>query len=95
MLLFLSELLIWFPQAFILILVFSEGLVSGFSASYSWQTIFNTLGAVYIASAIFGPWGAVLLRITANVFATAYALGFQEIFKKIAVHFPSRERSFE
>ena len=53
---------------------------------------FNTLGAVYIASAIFGPWGAVLLRITANVFATAYALGFQEIFKKIAVHFPCRER---
>ena len=71
------------------------GIGVRFSASYSWQTIFNTLGAVYIASAIFGPWGAVLLRITANVFATAYALGFQEIFKKIAVHFPCRERSFE
>lgn len=59
------------------------GICVGFSASYSFQTIFNTLGALLIAAELFGPVPAVILRIFANAFATVYCIGFNVIWEKI------------
>ena len=44
------------------------GIGVGYSAGYAWQTVFNTFGALSIASNLFGMTGAVILRIGANVF---------------------------
>ena len=50
------------------------GIGVGYSAGYSWQTVYNTFGALYIASGIFGVKTAVLLRICANIFASLYTV---------------------
>lgn len=58
------------------------GIGVGFSAKYGWQAVFNTFGALAIASESFGFSGAVALRIFQNVFGVVFALTFCT-----AVHF--------
>ena len=43
------------------------GIGVGYSAGYAWQTVFNTFGALSIASGLFGAGTAVTLRIIFNV----------------------------
>lgn len=50
------------------------GIGVGYSASYRWQTVFNTFGALSIAAGLFGLKGAVLLRIGANVLGAGYTV---------------------
>ena len=50
------------------------GIGVGFSAGYPWQTVFNTFGALAIASGLFGAVGAVLLRIVTNAAASLYTV---------------------
>ena len=50
------------------------GIGVGYSASYKWQTVFNTFGALSIAAGLFGLKGAILLRIGANVFGAFYTV---------------------
>lgn len=50
------------------------GIGVGYSAGYAWQTVFNTFGALSIASGLFGMTGAVVLRIGMNVFASIYTV---------------------
>ena len=50
------------------------GIGVGYSAGYAWQTVFNTFGALSIASGLFGMTGAVALRIGINVFASIYTV---------------------
>lgn len=50
------------------------GIGVGYSAGYAWQTVFNTFGALSIASGLFGMTGAVALRIGMNVFASIYTV---------------------
>ena len=50
------------------------GIGVGYSAGYAWQTVFNTFGALSIASGIFGMPMAVMLRIGANVLGSAYTI---------------------
>lgn len=57
------------------------GIGVGFSAGYSFQTIFNVLGALSIAVGMFGLYGAIVIRITANVFGTVYVLLFQRAYE--------------
>ena len=59
------------------------GIGVGYSASYPWQTVFNTFGALYIAENLFGLKNAIILRIAANVFGSLYAYGFDQLFRKI------------
>lgn len=59
------------------------GIGVGFSASYAFQNIFNALGALMIASSIFGPVPAVILRVFANAFATVYCIGFNAVWEGI------------
>lgn len=59
------------------------GIGVGFSASYSFQNIFNVLGALMIAADVFGLYYAVILRIAANTFATLYCLFFNKIWGEL------------
>ena len=59
------------------------GIGVGYSAGYSWQTVFNTFGALAIASDVFGLGAAILLRIAANVFASLYSLIFNSIIQRV------------
>ena len=56
------------------------GIGVGYSAGYSWQTVFNTFGALSIASGLFGMRTAVLLRIVLNVFGSAYTIVCDKLF---------------
>lgn len=60
------------------------GIGVGYSAGYAWQTAFNTFGALVIAVDLFGLTTAVLLRIAANVFASLYALVFDNLLQRFA-----------
>ena len=59
------------------------GIGVGYSAGYAWQTVFNTFGALSIASNLFGMTGAVILRIGANVFASVYTVVMDKLLNKI------------
>lgn len=71
------------PKEFMPFLGILGGIGVGFSASYSFQNIFNALGALMIATELFGLYYAVLLRIGANIFATLYCILFNTIWESI------------
>lgn len=64
------------------------GIGVGFSASYSFQNIFNALGALMIATELFGLYYAVFLRIAANIFATLYCILFNKVWEYIRQKLP-------
>lgn len=59
------------------------GIGVGYSAGYAWQTVFNTFGALSIASGIFGMTEAVALRIGMNVFASIYTVIVDKILNNL------------
>ena len=59
------------------------GIGVGYSAGYAWQTVFNTFGALYIASGAFGLVGAIALRIGTNVGAAAYTMLLDQILNRL------------
>ena len=50
------------------------GIGVGYSESYPWQTVFNTFGALSIATTLFGLPYALALRIGTNIFGAAYTV---------------------
>jgi len=56
------------------------GIGVGLSAKYGWQAVFNTFGALAIATERYGLKGAVGLRVIQNVFGVVFALAFCVIF---------------
>ena len=56
------------------------GIGVGLSATYGWQTVFNSFGALAIATPIFGLPMAIFLRIFNNAFGSLYALAFDNFF---------------
>lgn len=56
------------------------GIGVGLSASYHWQSVFNSLGAISVAVGILGLPGAVFFRILNNVFGALYGQVFEKIF---------------
>lgn len=52
------------------------GLLVGLSTSYRYQTVFNSLGALSVAMALYGPVGSLSARIIDNGFAILFTLGF-------------------
>ena len=63
------------------------GIGVGYSAGYSWQTVFNTFGALSIASGLFGMPYAVALRIGANLFGSVYTVLCNKLFDKAHAYF--------
>lgn len=59
------------------------GVGVGLSASYKWQAVFNSLGAMAIATAILGLPGAILFRILNNILGSVYG----QLFEKSAATF--------
>lgn len=56
------------------------GFGVGFSAGYAAQTLFNTFGALAVAASLFGPVGAVVLRVVCNALGAGYSYIFDRFF---------------
>lgn len=56
------------------------GFGVGFSAGYAAQTLFNTFGALAVAANLFGPAGAVALRVLCNGLGACYSYVFDWFF---------------
>ena len=63
------------------------GIGVGYSAGYAWQTAFNTFGALSIAAGLFGVQYAVILRISANIFSSAYTFICDKILSRMLARF--------
>ena len=59
------------------------GIVVGLSASYKYQAVFNSWGAISIAMTFLGVEGAIFFRIFNNAFGAFYALVFDRAFGKL------------
>ena len=60
-----------------------DGIGVGYSAGYSWQTVFNTFGALSIAGSLFGVKTAIALRIGTNVAGALYAFLSWQILSRL------------
>lgn len=60
------------------------GIGVGYSAGYAWQTVFNTFGALAIATEAFGLPAAIFLRMITNLFGSLYSLGFDRLFCQLS-----------
>ena len=68
-------------------------LVLVIQSGYSWQTVYNTFGALYIASGIFGVKTAVLLRI-AQIFSLHYIQLCLTMYLSMYLRFKKQKRKF-
>ena len=59
------------------------GIGVGLSATYGWQAVFNSFGALSIAMASFGVAGAIILRILTNALGSVYGLLFHNVFEAV------------
>ena len=67
------------------------GIGVGLSASYGWQTVFNSFGALAIAVPMFSLYGAIFLRIFNNAFGSLYGLVFDKLFHSVFNFFLKRD----
>ena len=67
------------------------GICVGFSASYSWQTAFNCLGALATGLTTFGLYGVIILRIVSNFLGSIISYIYQHIFD-FFYHFAYKKR---
>lgn len=59
------------------------GIGVGFSVKYGWQAVFNTFGALAIATEAYGLANAIGLRVFLNIFGVVFALVFCIVFNWI------------
>lgn len=55
------------------------GIGVGFSATYKWQAVFNSLGAMSVAVSYIGFPNAVIFRVINNAFGALYGLLFEKL----------------
>lgn len=67
------------------------GIGVGLSASYGWQSVFNTFGAMAVATGLFGLEGAVFLRIFHNVCGSLYGQVFYQVFHRVVFCFTEKK----
>lgn len=67
------------------------GIGVGLSATYGYQAIFNSWGAISIAMTFLGVEGAIFYRIFNNAFGACYAMIFDKLYFKILEHLPEKE----
>lgn len=80
------------PEKFRGFLGMLGGLMVGFSATYKWQTVFNSFGALVVAVPIFGLGLTVFIRVFDNIFGSIYSNIFNKAFNKIYERF-TKEKS--
>ena len=75
------------------------GIGVGLSATYGWQAVFNSFGALSIAMNTFGVAGAIILRVLTNALGSVYGLLFHNIFETgynwISARVSSKEMDLE
>lgn len=71
------------------------GIGVGFSATYSWQTIFNTFGALAMAVGLLGFKGAILQRILALALGSVYGAAFHWVLSRIMPRLSGIVRAWE
>lgn len=59
------------------------GFLVGLSTTYRYQTVFNSLGAMSIALALYGPIGSLSARIVDNGFAVLFTLAFVFVLDRL------------
>ncbi len=59
------------------------GIGVGFSATYGWQAVFNSLGAMTIASEFLGMEGAIFYRILNNVCGALFGYLFFSVLSRV------------
>ena len=69
------------PEAFYPYIGVVGGIGVGLSATYGWQAVFNSFGAMAIAVSILGVPGAVFFRIFNNILGAVYGLLFNRLFQ--------------
>lgn len=69
------------PKSFYPYIGVVGGIGVGFSATYGWQAVFNSFGAMAIAVSILGVEGAVFFRIFNNILGAVYGLLFNHVFQ--------------
>ena len=72
-----------FPKESVSLIGMIGGIMVGFSATYKWQTVFNTFGGLTSAVPILGLEIAIIFRIVNNIFGAMYGKLFSRIFDKI------------
>ena len=81
-----------FPKEFHPMIGLLGGIGVGYSAGYPWQTVFNTFGALSIASGLFGAADAVILRIATNAGAALYTVLMGSLIDKVSDRILCREQ---
>lgn len=69
------------------------GIGVGFSVNYGWQAVFNTFGALAIATETYGLMSAMKLRVLQNIFGVLFALLFCFLFQFIYYKVTSKKHS--
>ena len=59
------------------------GICVGFSATYGFQSVFNTFGSISIAATILGFPAAIFFRIFNNVLGSVYGIVFNKYFCRL------------
>lgn len=76
-------LLFLLPETVLPYLGIIGGIGVGLSATYSWQAVFNSLGAMAVAVGFLGvPW-AIFFRVFHNLFGAFYGQIFHKVFYRL------------
>lgn len=67
------------PPSYYTLIGILGGIGVGLSASYQWQAVFNSLGAMAVAVGILGLPGAIFFRILNNAFGALYGQVFEKL----------------
>lgn len=59
------------------------GIGVGLSATYRWQSVFNSFGAMAVASGLIGFKGAVFYRIVHNILGALYGHAFSRLWNRL------------
>lgn len=72
-----------FPPALFEQIGIVGGLMTGFSGTYQWQTVFNCFGGLSTAISVLGLPMAIFLRIVYNIIGSVFAVIFSKLFDTI------------
>lgn len=78
------------PPSFVPFLGILGGIGVGFSATYIWQSAFNSLGAISIAAGLLGFPQAVFFRVLNNMLGAVYGFIFHQALNKTMNYFQNR-----
>ncbi len=70
------------PPSFLSYAGIIGGIGVGLSATYGWQSVFNSLGAMAVATGVIGLEAAIILRVVHNICGSLYGQVFYKCFQR-------------